>query len=102
MPTTAPPASRRAPSRDDQRFSLIFAFLPQQFAQVVQLRAAHVATRDDVDVVDVRGVHGERPLDAHAVALLAHGEGLADAAALAAQHHALEDLDAFLGALDDL
>src|SRR5690606_7504485 len=33
---------------------------------------------------------------------LAHGEGLADTAALAPDDDALEDLDTFLGALDDL
>src|SRR6185437_12522690 len=33
---------------------------------------------------------------------LTHGEGLADTTTLAADHHALEHLDALLGALDDL
>src|SRR5438067_1509980 len=46
-------------------------------------------------------VHGKRALDADAVAHLAHGEGLADARALTADHHALEDLHAFLVAFDD-
>src|SRR5947207_91073 len=64
--------------------------------------ATHVNTGDDLDVVDGGRVHGERALDANAVALLAHRERLAHAAALTAQHDALEDLDALLGALDDL
>src|SRR6202022_3441363 len=60
------------------------------------------AAGDDVDGVDVRRRHGEGPLDANAVAFLAHGEGLADPAALPAKDDTLEHLDAFLGALDDL
>src|SRR6476661_299225 len=81
---------------------LDLGLLATQLAQVVQLRAADVTAGDDVDVVDVGRVHREGPLDADAVALLADGEGLADATTLAAQHDALEDLDALLGTLDDL
>src|SRR3954470_24853296 len=76
--------------------------LATQLAQVVQLRAAHVAAGHDVDVVDVGRMHREGPLDANAVAFLAHGEGLPDPAALPPKHDTLEDLDAFLRALDDL
>ena len=43
----------------------------------------------------------ERALDADAVAELAHGVGLVQAAALAGDDVALEDLDALLAALDD-
>src|SRR4029078_1288187 len=81
---------------------LDLGLLATQLAQVVQLRAAHVTTGDDVDVIDVGRMHREGPLDADAVAFLAHGEGLADATALAAKDDTLEDLDALLGALDDL
>ena len=69
----------------DSRFSLILAFLPRSVAQVVQLRAADVTAGDDLDRVEGRGVHRERALDADAEADLADGEGLADAAALAAR-----------------
>jgi hypothetical protein len=44
----------------------------------------------------------ERPLNADAKGLLADGERLANARALAAQHYALEDLGAFPRALDHL
>ena len=44
----------------------------------------------------------ERPLDADAEGVLADGEGLARAAALALDHDPLEDLGALAGALDDL
>src|ERR1700742_1947998 len=47
-------------------------------------------------------MHREGSLDADAVALLAHGERLADATPLTADHRALEHLDTLLGALDDL
>src|SRR3954451_1366741 len=74
--------------------------LAAQLAEVVQLRPADVTAGDDLDLLDDRGVHREGPLDAHAEAHLAHGEGLADAAALAADDHTLEDLDAGAVALD--
>ena len=47
-------------------------------------------------------MHGERALDADAEGLLADGEGLADAVALALDDDALEDLGAPARALDDL
>ena len=47
-------------------------------------------------------MHGERALHAHAEGLLADGEGLARAVALALDHHALEHLGALARALDDL
>src|ERR1700687_54207 len=81
---------------------LDLGLLATQLAQVVQLGAAHIAAGGDVDVVDVRGVDGERPLDTHAVAFLADGEDLTDTAALPANDDTLEDLDAFLGTLDHL
>ncbi len=43
----------------------------------------------------------ERALDADAVAQLAHGVGLVQAATLAGDHVALEHLDTFLATLDD-
>src|SRR5438045_9538151 len=50
---------------------------PGALAEIVELRPTDGATRHDLDLVETRGVHGERPLDAHAVRRLAHGEPLA-------------------------
>src|SRR5665647_1617440 len=70
--------------------------------EVVQLGAAHVADLHHFDLVDLRRVHGESALDTDAEGLLAHGERLAHAVALALDHGALEDLDAVATALDHL
>src|SRR4051812_24679816 len=71
-------------------------------AQVVELGPTHVAARGHLDPLDLRRVHGERALDADAERLLAHGEGLAYAVALALEDDSLEDLRAPARALDDL
>src|SRR5690606_7012436 len=71
-------------------------------AQVVELRAPDVAAGDDLELLDLRRVHRERPLHADAEGLLSHGEGLAHTAALAGDHDALEDLGAAAVALDHL
>src|SRR3954454_23960318 len=71
-------------------------------AQVVELGAPHVAAGRDLDLLDLRRVQRERALDADAEGLLADGEGLADALALALDDHALEDLRTATRALDDL
>src|SRR3954453_11040461 len=76
--------------------------LAAQVAQVVQLRAADVTAGDDLDLLEDRGVQREGALDAHAEGDLADGEAAADAAALDADHDALEDLDAGTVPLDDL
>src|SRR5215212_3928731 len=55
-------------------------------AQVVELGPAHVAAGGDLDALDLRRVQRERALHADAEGLLAHGEGLADALALALDH----------------
>src|SRR5246127_1100564 len=81
---------------------LDLGLLAAKFTQVVQLGAADVATGHHLDMVDVLRMHRKGPPDADAIALLAHGERLADASTLSADHHALEHLDAFLGALDHL
>ena len=85
-----------------QRRSATRAALPIAAAQVVELGPAHVAARRDLEFLDLRRVQRERPLDADAEGLLADGEGLAHAGALAPQHDALEDLGAFARALDHL
>src|SRR5262249_10885408 len=71
-------------------------------AEVVQLRPVHVADRGDVDLVDLRRMQRERPLDADAEGVLAHGERLTGAGTLALDHDPLEDLDPLAVALDDL
>ena len=76
--------------------------LPHFLAQVVQLRPVDVPDRLDLDLLDLRRVERKRSLDAHAERLLAHGERLAHAGALALDDDALEDLDAPARALDDL
>jgi hypothetical protein len=76
--------------------------LADAVAQVVELRAAHVAAGGDLDALDLRRVHGERALHADAERLLADGERLARAVALALDDDALEDLGPAAGALDDL
>src|SRR3954454_23020056 len=91
----------RASARDRLALLLDLGSLAAQLTEVVQLRPADVAAGDDLDLLDDRGVHREGALDADAEAHLAHGEGLARAAALAADHDALEDLDPGAVALDD-
>src|SRR4029077_10636997 len=49
-----------------------------------------------------RRVQRERPLDADAERVLAHGEGFPDAGALALDHDPLEHLDPLAVPLDDL
>src|SRR3954454_21026736 len=71
-------------------------------AQLVELAPPHVAAGGDLDALDLGRVQRERALHADAEGLLAHGEGLADALALALDDDALEDLGAAARALDDL
>src|SRR5258708_3705015 len=75
--------------------------LATQVAQVVQLGATDVTTGDDLDRLDRRAVEREGPLDTDAVADLADREGLARTTALAADDHALEDLDTAPRAFSD-
>src|SRR5215210_2340207 len=67
--------------------------LAHLLAQVVELGAIDVPDRHHLDLLDLRRVHGKRSLDADPERLLAHGERLANAGALALDHDALEDLD---------
>ena len=71
-------------------------------SQVVELRAPDVTAGGDLDLLDLRRVQRERPLDADPERLLADGERLARAVSLALDHDALEDLGAAAGALDHL
>src|ERR671911_1765221 len=76
--------------------------LPHSLAQVVELGAPNVADRDDLELLDLGRVEGERALDADAERLLPHRERLAEPGALALEADALEDLDPLPVALDDL
>src|SRR5512138_3769193 len=73
-----------------------------QVAQVVEARLVDAAARDDFDLVDVRRVVGEDPLDADAVRDLADGEGRPGALRDAADAHAFEGLEARLLAFANL
>src|SRR6476646_7302344 len=97
-----PGPRRRAPRSSLALAELAYAsLLADLAAQVVELRAVHVADRLHLDLVDLRRVKRERPLDADTERVLADGKRLADAGALALEDDALEDLDALAGALDD-
>ena len=71
-------------------------------AQVVELRAADVAARCHLELLDLRRVERKGPLDADSEGVLADGEGLAGAAALALDHYALEHLGPAAVALNHL
>src|SRR5207249_1027739 len=76
--------------------------LADAIAEVVELRAVDVADRLDLDLLDLRRVQRERPLDADAGGDLPHGERLAHARALALDDDPVEHLDAAARALDHL
>src|SRR5581483_1591913 len=66
--------------------------LAAALAQVVELGPAHPTPRDDLELRDRWRVDGERALHTHPEGDLPDGEGLVQAPALTADHHALEDL----------
>src|SRR6185436_1206045 len=70
--------------------------LALQLAQEVQLGAADLRRAQHFDLVDDRRVEREDALDALAEGDLSDGEGRARAAAMHADHHPLEHLDALL------
>src|SRR5258706_595163 len=76
--------------------------LADAVTEVVQLGATNVATLDDLQLDNRRGVDGKRALDADPVADLADRVGLGDTAALPGDDVALEDLNTLLVALDHL
>ena len=71
-------------------------------SQVVELGPPHVATRRDLQFLDLRRVQRERPLHPDPERLLADREGLPGAGALPTQDDSLEDLGAAAAALDYL
>src|SRR3972149_6095487 len=102
-----PPATRRLPRAKKAcstagSSTLLFLLLPDprglagQPAQVVELRAAHLAPPHDLHRRHVRRVEREDPLDAHARRHLADHERLVDASAAPADAHPLERLEALL------
>src|SRR5262249_6336418 len=109
---TAPTAaSRPEPARlglGDRRRDLGDALLAQarglagEVAQVIELRASNATAADDLDALDAGRVQRERPLDAHALRDAADGEGRPRPFAALADDDALERLQPFLLALDDL
>ena len=70
--------------------------------QVVELRPPHVAARGDLEFLDLRRMQRKGPLDTDPEGLLADGEGLTRARALALEDDALEDLGPAAAALDHL
>src|SRR5687767_12185635 len=76
--------------------------LTGQVTQVVEARLVNATTRDHFDLVDVRRVVREDPLDADAVRNLADGERRASAFRDAADAHAFERLQAGLLAFANL
>src|SRR5690349_4390273 len=80
---------------------LDLGLLPAQLTKVIQLRPAHVAAGQDLDPVDRRAVHRNRPLHPDAETDLTDRERLAQPATLAPDHDALEDLDPGPVALHD-
>src|SRR5271156_848424 len=68
--------------------------LARQFAQVVQLGAAHIAAALHADFADRGAESLEHALDTLAVGNLAHGEGGIEAAVLLRDDHALVGLNA--------
>src|SRR5262249_51641413 len=75
--------------------------LADAVAQVVQLGPADLAGALHLDLGDARRVQREDALHALALHDPADSERLAQPLALAGDHHALEDLDALLAALQD-
>src|SRR5439155_7789849 len=67
--------------------------LPASLPEVVELGAPNPAVGQHVDLADGRRMDGERPLHPDPEGDLSNGEGLPKAAALPADHHALEHLD---------
>ncbi len=105
--SVAPAGSCRRPGSTDVLGAGVAALahagaLADTITKVVELRAADVAPRGELDALDLRGMQREHPLHADAERLLAHGESLARAMALALDDDALEDLHAAAGALDHL
>src|SRR5262249_6330527 len=95
-------AHRRLPSPRRLRAPLADArLLADLLAKVVELGAVDIADGGDVDLLDLRRVEREGPLDAHAERLLPDGGGLARAGALPADDDALEDGSAAALSLDD-
>src|SRR5262249_32353832 len=98
------PMRRAAASRSGDRLLpplLDLRGLAAEIPPVVELGPAPGTPGHDLDAVEHRAVDRVGPLDPYAEADLPDGECLAQAGALAADHHTLEDLDPGTVALDD-
>src|SRR5689334_17653351 len=76
--------------------------LSLESAQIVQLRAAHAARADHVNVIHHRSLHGENTLHAVAETDLADRYGLAHPRVVARDHRAFKNLQALFLAFFDL
>ena len=76
--------------------------LAAEVAEVVQLGAANCTAADNLNVVDDRGVYGERTLNADLEADLANAERLANAFTRATDDNTLENLDTRARTFDDV
>ena len=75
--------------------------LALQRAEIVEAGAANTALGHHLDLLDARRVQGENALYTHAVGDLADGERRPRAAAVLADHHTLENLNALFVAFFD-
>ncbi len=76
--------------------------LAGEVTEIIKPRPTHDAVLHDFQLIDVRAVRCKDSLDADAEANFADREGRADTRATIANHNALEDLDAFFFAFNDL
>src|SRR5690242_19021518 len=95
-----------APSSGTLRSAVLLVLhagcLAGEVAQVEEAAAADDAARNDLDLLEARGVQHENALHPDVEAHLADRERRAQAGAVALDDDAPEDLDAELVALDDL
>src|SRR3954463_991242 len=99
---TPPPARRRSERERASALAQLAhaSLLADLAAQVVELRAVHVADLLHLDLVDLRRMQRERALDADAERVLADGERLTCPGTLPLDHDPLEDLNPLAGSLD--
>src|SRR6187399_1620811 len=95
-----------APSSGTPRSAVLLVLhagcLAGEVAQVEETATADDAARNDLDLLEARGVQHENALYPDVEAHLTNGERRADPRAMALDDHPAEDLDAELVALHDL
>src|SRR3954469_3584724 len=99
---TPPPARRRSERERSSALAELAdaSLLADLAAQVIELRAVHVADLLHLDLVDLRRMQRERTLDANAERVLPDGERLTCTGTLPLDHDPLEDLDPLAGPFD--